>query len=231
MDHGVIEVAPGGFCAELWDGSRAIYEAILAHPFLSGLTDGSLAEEAFSFYIVQDAHYLRGYARALSLVSAHAVRPAEIAMFATHAAQAIEVEQSLHEELLTTLGIDPALTGQGESAPVTAAYVDHLIAACATGSYADGIAAVLPCYWIYAEVGQRLAELGSPDPRYARWIATYGGESFAAVVRSVIEVAESVGSRLGPVERVQAATLYTQSARYEWLFWDAANRQLDWPSF
>lgn len=227
----MIEVAPGGFCAELWEGSRAIYEAILAHPFLRGLTDGSLAEAAFSFYVIQDAHYLRGYARALSLVSAHAVRAAEIALFATHAAQAIEVERSLHEQLLAALGIDPVRTKQGDSAPMTAAYVDHLIAACATGSYAEGIAAVLPCYWIYAEVGQRLAELGSPDPRYARWIATYGGEDFAAVVRSVIEVAESVGSRLSPIDRVRAAALYAQSARYEWLFWDAAHRQLDWPPF
>ncbi len=89
----------------------------------------------------------------------------------------------------------------------------------------------MPCYWIYAEVGQRLAELGSPDPRYARWIATYGGQDFAAVVQAVIDVAESVGSSLGPLDRLRAAALYTQSARYEWLFWDAAHRQLDWPPF
>ena len=227
----MIDVAPGGFCAELWESSRAIYEAILTHPFLRGLTDGSLSEAAFSFYVIQDAHYLREYARALSLVSAHAVQAAETALFATHAAQAIEVERSLHEELPTALGIDRARTEQSESAPMTAAYVDHLIAACATGSYADGIAAVLPCYWIYAEVGQRLAELGSPDPRCARWIATYGGEDFAAVVQVVIEVAESLGSRLGPIDRARAGALYAQSARYEWLFWDAAHRQLDWPPF
>ncbi len=130
----MIEVAAGGFCAELWTGTRSIYEAILAHSFLRGLTDGTLPEAAFAFYVIQDAHYLRGYARALSLVSAHASRPAEIALFATHAAQAIEVERSLHEELLTALGIDPVQADQGESAPMTAAYVDHLIASCATGS-------------------------------------------------------------------------------------------------
>ena len=49
-----------------------IYAAILRHPFVAGLTDGTLPREAFRHYIVQDAHYLRGYARALALCAAKA---------------------------------------------------------------------------------------------------------------------------------------------------------------
>ena len=30
------------FSAELWHGVAGVYDAILAHPFLTGLTDGSL---------------------------------------------------------------------------------------------------------------------------------------------------------------------------------------------
>lgn len=33
--------------------------AILAHPFLAGLADGSLEEQAFKHYVVQDSLYLR----------------------------------------------------------------------------------------------------------------------------------------------------------------------------
>jgi hypothetical protein len=32
-----------------------VYAAILRHPFVTGLTDGSLPREAFRHYIVQDA--------------------------------------------------------------------------------------------------------------------------------------------------------------------------------
>ena len=36
--------------ARLWAGIDDIYAAILAHPFIAGLTDGSLEREAFRFY-------------------------------------------------------------------------------------------------------------------------------------------------------------------------------------
>ena len=35
------------FTRELWQGSADSYEAILGHPFLAGLTDGSLPQDAF----------------------------------------------------------------------------------------------------------------------------------------------------------------------------------------
>ena len=52
-----------GFTGELWRSIENIYAQILAHPFLRGLTDGTLSEERFRFYILQDAFYLREYAR------------------------------------------------------------------------------------------------------------------------------------------------------------------------
>ena len=84
------------FTSELWQDITGIYEAILAHPFLTGLTDGSLPPGAFAFYVQQDALYLNQYARALSLVSGQAPDQAAGDMFARHAAGAIAVEQELH---------------------------------------------------------------------------------------------------------------------------------------
>ncbi|NLG69157.1 MAG: thiaminase II, partial [Firmicutes bacterium] len=67
------------FPEELWGGITAIFEAILAHPFIQGLTDGTLPEEAFRFYVIQDALYLRDYARALALAAAKAPQEQAIA--------------------------------------------------------------------------------------------------------------------------------------------------------
>ena len=36
------------FSAELWDSTADIYAAILVHPFVRGLTDGSLPQDAFT---------------------------------------------------------------------------------------------------------------------------------------------------------------------------------------
>ncbi len=69
------------FTAELWESIGPIYAAILRHPFLTGLTDGSLPRENFKFYAVQDALYLREFARALSITGARAPRDEWIIMF------------------------------------------------------------------------------------------------------------------------------------------------------
>jgi thiaminase/transcriptional activator TenA len=60
------------YTEQLWRSIEPIYAAILKHPFLTGLTDGSLSREAFQFYVVQDAHYLRYYAQCLSLAAVKA---------------------------------------------------------------------------------------------------------------------------------------------------------------
>jgi thiaminase/transcriptional activator TenA len=54
----------------LWDSITGVYGLILAHPFVVGLGDGTLDRNAFRFYVVQDALFLRDYARALSVCGA-----------------------------------------------------------------------------------------------------------------------------------------------------------------
>jgi len=61
----------GVFTDELWHSIEPIYAAILRHPFIAGLTDGSLPRESFKFYAVQDALYLREFARSLAIAAAH----------------------------------------------------------------------------------------------------------------------------------------------------------------
>jgi len=217
------------FSAELWRGITGIYDAILAHPFIAGLTDGSLPAGAFAFYVLQDALYLRQYARALANVAASAPDTAGTELFARHAANIVTVEMSLHDSLLPDLGLDPAALDSAEEAPTTLAYNSYLLAATGGGSYAEGVGTVLPCYWIYGEVGKHLLGKGSPEPRYQKWIDTYGGEEFDAEVRDVIAVTDAIGPGLSGDERERVRRHFRATSRYEWMFWDAGYRQQTWP--
>ena len=219
----------GRLTSELWEGIGDIYRAILVHPFLTGLTDGSLPHGTFAFYVVQDALYLRQYAQTLAAVASRAPDAAGTEMFARHAADAVAVERALHESLLADLGIDPASAGVAEPAPTNLAYTSYLLAATCGGSYADGIGAVLPCYWIYWEVGKELQRRGSPDPRYQRWIDTYGGAEFGAAARAVLAVADELGPVLAPRERQRVHQHFRVTSRYEWMFWDMGYRKQTWP--
>lgn len=218
------------FSQVLWSAIEEIYAAILKHPFISGLTDGSLDREAFRFYVVQDAHYLGGYARALAAAAARAPTEADIAMFASHAAGAIEVERSLHESFFRDFGLSDHEVAATPMAPTNLAYTSYLLAAAYGGSFPEALGAVLPCYWIYFEVGKALTARGSPDPLYRRWIETYGGEEFAGVVRAVLDLTDRLGPQLSDQERAHVTERFVTTSRYEWMFWDMGYRQEQWPS-
>jgi thiaminase/transcriptional activator TenA len=218
-----------GLSQRLWEEIADVYDAILAHPFLRGLTDGQLPREAFVFYVIQDAHYLRDYARALAVCAARAPREADIRMFAEHAAGAIAVERELHAGFFAAAGIAEADVAATPMAPTCLAYTSYLLASVYGGSFAEALGAVLPCYWIYREVGTELARRGSPDPLYQRWIDTYGGEEFAVVVDAVIELTDRLGPQLSAAETERMAARFRTTSRYEWMFWDMGLRREAWP--
>jgi thiaminase/transcriptional activator TenA len=210
----------------LWQRIEGIYDAILAHPFLTGLADGTLPQASFTEYLVQDGLYLRSYAATLAALAARASTTADTDLFAAHAVNAVAVERALHADLLGELGADATAAAPS---PTCTAYTSYLAAAVHRGSFAEGLAAVLPCYWIYARVGRHLQAAGSPDPRYQRWIDSYGAEEFQSVVDAVLAVTDRVGDAVAPAEAAAMTDRFVTASRYEWMFWDAAFRRETWP--
>lgn len=204
-----------------------IYRQILRHPFLEGLTDGSLPREAFRHYVMQEAHFLPDYARALAACAARAPQPAAVHRFAADAARTVEVEHSLVVELLAAFGLDEAEALKSPAGPTTVGYASYLVRTCSLGAFPEALGAIVPCYWIYARVGEKLLADSSPDPLYAWWIETYGGEDYQDTVAGVLDLLD--GLSLTADERERLVERAVTTARYEWMFWDAAWRQESWP--
>ncbi|GAA1140673.1 thiaminase/transcriptional activator TenA [Kitasatospora gansuensis] len=217
------------FTDELWSAIEPIYAEILAHPFIGGLTDGTLPQDAFRHFVVQDSHYLRDYARALAVCAAKAPDEQDVRAFADDAVGALAAEQGMHAEFMGAFGESAEQAAAEPVLPTTRAYTSYLLATVYGGSFAEAVGAVLPCYWIYARVGEQLLSKSSPDPLYAKWIATYGDETFQAVVRRVLALTDRLGEQLAPAERRRVIEHFTTTSRYEWMFWDAAWRREVWP--
>ena len=213
---------------ELWTTMVPVYDAILRHPFVVGLTDGSLPRECFRYYAIQDALYLREFARALSLAAARASEDDWIVMFNEHAAGALRVERALHEGFFKEFGLSPAEVAATPLAPTNLAYTSYLLAVAYGRPFHEALAALLPCYWVYWEVGKALERAASPDPLYARWIATYASGEFGDVVRAVLAVTDVVGDRLAAAERETMRRHVLTTTRYEWMFWDMGWRLEAW---
>lgn len=217
------------FTAELWKTIEVIYAAILRHPFLHELTDGSLPRASFQFYAVQDALYLREFARALSMAAARAPQDDWIIMFNEHAAGALKVERQLHESFFREFGLTPQVVAATPLAPTNLAYTSYLLAVAYAAPFHEVIAALLPCYWIYWEVGKELERAGSPDPLYARWISTYASSEFGSLVQAVLDATDATAASLKPAELDAMRRQFIVTSRYEWMFWEMGYRRESWP--
>ncbi len=216
------------FTSQLWTDIRPIYRKTLEHPFLKGLADGTLPRDRFQFYLLQDARYLRAFGQALSVLAAKAPREEWAVTLNQHAIDTMKEERTMHESILAAYGVAPAAIRGTPMAPTNYAYTNHLLASVHRLSFEEGLAALLPCYWIYAEVGKELKKAGSKDPAYRKWIGQYAGDEYNAAVRQVLGMMNATAQDTTEEVRQSARRLFVISARYEWQFWDMAWRREQW---
>jgi len=161
--------------------------------------------------------------------AAKAFEADDVIQFAEAAKIAIVVERNLHDGFMQDFGISKE---QFENTPLTLAchhYTSYLTSTAWSESYPVVLASLLPCFWIYAEVGKDIVDNSAPNNPYQAWVDTYSGEEFHTAVRNVIATVDRVAARVDAdtLEKMHAA--YTHAARLEWLFWDSAFEQRQWP--
>ena len=220
---------PKTFSTEAWARNLPLYEKIMAMPFNSELAAGTLTEDRFRHYMVQDAHYLEGFARALSLASAKGHTADHVVHFAGAAQLAIVVERSLHADYFTKFGITPIASKAAEPTPVCEHYVSYLLRVAALEPFEVALAALLPCFWIYREVGKHIhGAAASPNP-YKAWIDTYAGVEFDQAVNAVIKVVDEVANGASPRTRDAMHHAFKRASQLEWMFWHSAHDLNEWP--
>ena len=229
----VVSADPVRFTDLLWDASEDIRREIDNLEFLRLLGAGTLPLDAFRRYLEQDSLYLGGYVKSLSLLAAHAPTPLAGAFWASAAASAMD-EAASHEAMLTS-GSLPASTAAPEPSPACLGYTSYLIATAATEPYPVAAAAVLPCFWIYADVGRSLAAAAKtvldrdPDHPYATWVATYDAPEFHAIVDAAKAFVDDAAEAATADQREQMTDAFVVASRYELMFWDSALHPTPWP--
>ena len=220
--------ASAPFTDELWNDVQPIYNDILRHPFLLGLSDGTLPESRFEYYLVQDWHYLRAFSEVLKVLAEKAPRKDWAATLQQHATSTLEAERQLHDALLGSSGISSQQIENTPVSPTTYAYMNHLLVTAREESFARGLAGVLPCYWVYWEVGKELAKRGSKRPAYQSWIDQYADPEYGGAVEQVLTMFNAEAESLDPASRRKLKESFRTSTRYEWMFWDMAWREEKW---
>ncbi|MBR3075134.1 MAG: TenA family protein [Bacteroidales bacterium] len=203
--------------AQAWDKALDIYTDIINHPFIKELAEGTLAAERFDRYLAQDELYIGNYGRQMFELAELIPEPAVHEMFCEFAKEGIEGEKAMHALLIDRFGIDTAV----QASPITADYNAHTQAAIASGSKEIGLAAMLPCMWVYNEVGLHILKIASAEGNpYREWIQEYGNEAFTEGVASVLKMADEYAAAASPEIREKMTQAYLEATKFEYWFWD-----------
>jgi thiaminase (transcriptional activator TenA) len=217
------------FSRQLRRRGDSIWRAIYDHRFLHELHAGTLSMERFTYFIFQDYLYLLDFAQVLCHGGTKSPNLKTLEVFARHALIAVEVERELHASFGRTIGFSAKQLDRVPKGPITEAYTRHLRAVAGDGSLGEIVAAILPCYWIYGEVGRKLYKGRPKQPKiYREWIETYASEEYWKPLREQIRLMDDLGASTGQDAKKRMTSHFLLSSRYEYLFWDQAYNLEKW---
>lgn len=216
------------FTQDLARETASLRRQIHAMPFNRELAEGRLDPAIFQGYIIQDAHYLEGFARALALAASKAPDAPSVAQLAGSAAGAIAVERELHTHYMGLFGV--SADDFAAIAPSAACdhYVSFLLRSATIGDFPEAVAALLPCFWIYRDIGHEIAQHSGSENPYAAWIATYSGDAFDQSVARMLDLTDRLGAAADDAVRARMHRAFARSCWHEWRFWDSAYHRETW---
>ncbi|MGI9384022.1 MAG: thiaminase II [Methyloligellaceae bacterium] len=217
------------FSKHIWQQTHALRERIFGLPFNLELAEGTLSQERFQFYMVQDALYLEQFSRALAVAAAKAPDAGARQQFASSAEGVLVVERELHNSFFRKFGVDAQDAAATEPSPTCYGYTNFLLAVAHLASYEELVAALLPCFWIYWDVGTDIAKRANVGNPYQAWIDTYSDPDFGKAVDAVVAINDAAAAAATPARQDAMAAAFKRSAQFEWMFWDSAYRLEQWP--
>lgn len=210
------------FSALLKKNAQPILQKQFEHPFVKGLGDGTLPLDKFRYYMIQDSLYIVEYARAMAWVAPLMPEVKDILSMLDAAKQSFQIEAMLKEQYFKQFGITLENALQMELSPTCKAYIDHLFRYTRCGTLAEGMAAILPCGWVYIEIGHRFTSGKKiPDNHfYKSWLITYAVPEFRDMVEWWFEILDTAVIGYPKRELFRIEEIFQKSCYYEWMFWE-----------
>ena len=213
------------FSEQLRSEAEPIWRQIFQHPFLKEIKDGTLPEETFRYYLIQDYLYLEGFGRTVALALAKAPTSQTFEDLAHRVMT--PVERPLHNQLFAAAGLTQRDADNAVRSQTNTAYVDHMLQTASLHGLGPTAAALLPCPWTYhllkEEVGQ------SEHPIYGQWTRFYVEGLLEGSVKAWRGFVDQMAEDASPMEKDAMRQAFLTSSRYEYMFWDAAHTLQQWP--
>lgn len=214
------------FVDALVQESLPIWQQCLDSDFLRSLENGTLDEECFKGYIVEDSLYLREYAKVFAWGMTKAKTMATVRNYYSLLAFVNENEDAARLQYLKRYGLTDAGIQSLPLRPENRAYTDYMIDAAKNGAgEAECIMAALPCMLSYGWIFQRLLKRspGVLDTVFGPLVKEYADPGYDDACAAWNAYAEQACTGLSPERAARCREIFKACSEFELGFWRMAN--------
>lgn len=207
------------FSKKVWNKNKKIYDKIINMPFNKELMKGSLDKNKFSYYIEQDAYYLIYYSKALAVISSK-VEISEYAItFLKSSINAYVVEEEIVHKYFRNIF---KFKNTNKITTANIGYTSFLINIVHTEAVEVAISSILPCFWIYNEVGKYIKKNANIKNPYRKWIDTYADDEFSKSTEYMIKLSDNLYKNASKQVKEKMIEVFDKSFIFEYRFFNDA---------
>ena len=202
--------------------TNEIWKMYNSHPFVMGIEDGSLNQDKFRYYMIQDYLYLEDYAKtfAVGVAKAKSLRIANL--FAKYIS-VMNGELNVHEGYLARLGVTQEEIDSTPRALDNLSYTSYMLRVAYEEGEAEILAAILACAYSYEVIAKNMVKNNPESIRhkfYGDWIGGYTSDEYAEENSILLEEMNRLTENYTEKQILHLIDIFVACSRYELAFWE-----------
>ena len=192
------------------------------HAFVEELGAGTLDDEAFARYLVQDYAFVETLVSLVGYGVGQAPTMESKAELAAFLGAITTDEDDYFRRSFEALSVPESTWNDPGMNETTAGFRDLLLRAAHEGGYAETLAVLVPVEWIYLEWATAIDD--RPEAFYlAEWIELHANPSFESTVGWLRSELDERGPGLATERQRRLERLFRRTAAFEVAFFDAVH--------
>jgi len=205
-------------CKILKEENKEVWEKILDHKFIQEIANTTLEVKKWKYYLCQDSLYLDFLLRTLAYAAAKAPRRELIEFFAKAILDTIQGEVEMQQKIKSKIG-----TLSLGMSDLNKEYTKFLLNIGQNGSFFEIVASILPCFWTYQLIGEKLKNTkASTHELFKLWIEGYTSKPYKDLVEKLKKIMDEALNKVDQNELKRIMEYFKKASEFELKFWDMA---------
>lgn len=201
--------------------AEPVWRQCLRHRFMREMSEGTLSEQTFKRYLVQEYAFVQACSSVLGYAIAKAPGILERHRFAAMALDLTGVQARYFQRMLKRYGLSPDAVTPESISGAPRAFAEWMLQNGASSGYAEILAALIGAEWMYYTWCQAGSRHLPSKPAYAYWIRLHAGGAFKQNAFWMLRQLDQLGPTLAEEAQGRLAHIFREVLEWEVAFHDA----------